>query len=338
MKRASGQRQTFVMKRRDFIALVGGLASAASVRALAQPQVIPVVGFLNTGWPGPAAPLLAAFRNALAAAGYVEGRNIAIEYRWAEGRYQRLEALAAELVSANVAVIAATGGTVAAKAARAATSRIPVLFIAGFDPVREGLVDSINRPGGNATGVGVYTAELGKKRLEMLHYLVKRDTIAMLVNPNAVSTAAEIKDARDFAADRRLTLIVLEAATDREIERGFAEAVARGANALLVSADSFFTSERVRIVDLATRHKIPVCYPWPQYIEAGGLMSYGTNLVWAYEQVGIYTARILKGDKPGELPVVFPTVFQTIINLKVAKELGLAVPADAVITADQVIE
>jgi putative ABC transport system substrate-binding protein len=196
MKRASGQRQTFVMKRRDFIALVGGLASAASVRALAQPQVIPVVGFLNTGWPGPAAPLLAAFRNALAAAGYVEGRNIAIEYRWAEGRYQRLEALAAELVSANVAVIAATGGTVAAKAARAATSRIPVLFIAGFDPVREGLVDSINRPGGNATGVGVYTAELGKKRLEMLHYLVKRDTIAMLVNPNAVSTAASPKPSR----------------------------------------------------------------------------------------------------------------------------------------------
>lgn len=326
------------MKRRDFIALVGGVAFAIPLRAFAQPQPVPVVGFLSTGWPGPAAALLAAFRESLAELGYVEGRNLAIEYRWAEGRYDRLETMAAELALLNVAVIAATGGTVAAKAARAATSKIPVLFIAGFDPVYEGLVDAINRPGSNATGVGVYTAELGPKRLEMLYSLVQRGPLAMLSNPNAVSTATEISDAKIFATDRKLELVELSAATSPEIDLKFKEASDRGVAAMSVSADLFFTNERIKIVSLAAQYKIPTCYPWPQYVQAGGLMSYGANLAWAYKQVGTYAARILKGARPSELPVVFPTKFETIINMKTAKELAISVPASLLGTADYVVE
>jgi putative ABC transport system substrate-binding protein len=326
------------MKRRDFLALVVGVTSGTPDLSFAQAQPAASVGFLNTGWPGPTAPLLNAFREALAEAGYVEDRNLLIDYRWAEGRYDRLESLATELAQRNVALIAATGGTVAARAARAVTSNIPILFIAGFDPVREGLVDTINRPGSNATGVGVYTAELGPKRLEMLYWLVQRDPLAILTNPDAISTSTEIGDARSFARDRKLGLIVLQAATGREIEQRFEEATSLGASALLVSADSFFTSERVRIVSLAARYKIPACYPWPEYVQAGGLMSYGANLTWAYKQIGSYAARILKGAAPKDLPVVFPTRFETMINLKVAKELAISVPPDLISVADHVIE
>ena len=326
------------MKRRDFIALVGGAALAAPLRAFAQTRPMPMIGFLNTTSPGPVAPLLAAFRNALGGAGYVEGRNVAIEYRWAEGQYSRLEALAADLVRRNATVIAATGGTVAAKAALAVTSTIPVLFVAGFDPVQEGLVASISRPGGNATGVGVYTAELGRKRLAMLQQLVPGRPLSMLVNPEANSTAVEIRDAADAAQVLNFKLIILEARTDAEIETAFSEAVSRGTAALLVSADSFFTSQRAQIVALAARHALPVCYPWPQYVEEGGLISYGTNLIWAYEQIGEYAGRLLKGDKPDDLPVQFPKTYETTINLRTAKALGLSIPPLLLVGANNVIE
>ncbi len=326
------------MRRRDFIAVVGGVASAVLSRAVAKEQSAPVVGFLSTGWPGPAAPLLTAFRDGLAEVGYVEGRALTIEYRWAEGRYDRLEPLAAELARRKVAVIAATGGTVAARAARAATSEIPILFIAGFDPKQEGLVDSINRPRTNATGVSVYTAELGPKRLEMLLNVVEHGPLAMLTNPGAASTQAELEDARRFAKLKSVELIELSAASSQDIDAKFEEAAQRGARAIFVSADSFFTNERIKIVTLAAKYRMPACYPWPEYVNAGGLMSYGPNLAWAYRQIGTYAGRILKGGKASDLPVVFPTRYETVINAKLAKDLGLSLPKMLLIAADQVIE
>jgi putative ABC transport system substrate-binding protein len=328
------------MKRRDFIALVGGAVSAALSSARA--QAMPAVGFLGTGFPGPAAPFLGAFRRMLGSAGFVEGRTIAIEYRWAEGRYDRLEALAADLVRRDVVVIAATGGTVAAKAAKMATSKIPILFVAGFDPVQEGLVAQINRPGGNATGIAVYSASLGPKRLSLLKEILpgtaRTMSVSMLVNPDAASTGVEIKDALDAAAGLNLSLNVLHARTNREIEAAFAESANAGASGLIISGDSFFTNQRVEIVALAARHKLPVCYPWPQYVELGGLISYGTSLIWAYEQLGSYAVQILKGADPNNLPVQFPTRFETAINLSTAKELALNIPATLLGTADSVIE
>jgi ABC-type uncharacterized transport system substrate-binding protein len=333
------------MNRRDFIALVAGATSVTAFRAQAQPRsaptvvrATPIVGFLNTTSPELVGPLLAAFRSALSSAGYEDGQTVAIHSRWANGQYDRLEALTAELVRLNPAVIAATGGTVAGKAAKAVTSTIPVLFIAGFDPVHEGLVASVNRPGGNATGVAVYTAELGKKRLAMLQELAPGRTIFMLVNPDASSTALEIRDAQDAARRLDARLIILVARSDREIEEAFNQTAGRGGGALLVSADSFFTSRHAQIVTLAARHGLPACYPWPNYVEAGGLMSYGTNLTWAYEQIGVYAGRILKGDKPSDLPVQLPTAFTTTINLKAAKALQLPIPRSLELGADRVIE
>jgi putative ABC transport system substrate-binding protein len=327
------------VKRRDFIAFAGGAIFAAPFGAVGQPLPLPIVGFLNTTSSGPAAaPLLDAFRKGLAGMGYIEGKTVAIEYRWAEGQYDRLEALATDLVRRKATVIAATGGTVAAKAAKTITSTTPILFIAGFDPVREGLVASINRPGGNATGVGVYTAELGRKRLAMLHQLVPGRSLAMLVNPESISTAVEIKDAQEASRVLDFELIVLEAKTEREIENAFSQGVSRGAAALLVSADSFFTSRRAEIVQLAAHHALPVCYPWPQYTAAGGLISYGTNLTWAYEQIGSYAGRILKGDKPENLPVLLPDKFELTINLKTAKSLAISIPPILLVGADRVIE
>ncbi len=222
----------------------------------------------------------------------------------------------------------------AAKAAKAVTSTIPVLFIAGFDPVQEGLVASINRPGGNATGVGVYTAELGKKRLAMLQQIVPGRALAMLVNPGATSSAVEVQDAEYAAKILNFQLIILKAQTDDEIKKSFDEAVSRGAAGLLISADSFFTSRRAEIVALAAHHRLPACYPWPQYVDAGGLISYGTNLTWAYEQIGVYAGRILKGDKPSDLPVQLPTSFETAINLKTAKAMAITIPPMLLVGAD----
>ena len=324
------------VKRREFITLLSG-AAVWPVAATAQ-QPIPVIGFLNSTSPGPAAPLAVAFRQALAKQGYLEGRNVAIEYRWAEGHYDRLPGMAADLVNRNVAVIAATGGVVTAKAAIGATSSIPILFIAGFDPVHEGLVTSIARPEGNATGVSVYSAELGNKRLELLREIVPANRIGFLVNPGSISTNLEVTDLQENARNPDLQLVVLEARADSDLDRAFEEAVGRGVGALLVSADPFFTSRRDQIVALAARHKLPASYPWPQYAEAGGLLSYGTTLIWAYDQIGLYASRILKGAKPSDLPVQLPTKFELGINLKTARALGLEIPPTLLARADKVIE
>jgi ABC-type uncharacterized transport system substrate-binding protein len=326
------------MRRREFLALGGGAAAMWPLAARAQQPAMPVIGFLNSTSPSPAAPLAAAFRQALAKQGYLEGRNVAIEYRWAEGHYDRLPGLAADLVNRNVAVIAATGGVVTAKAAISATSSIPIVFIAGFDPVHEGLVTSIARPGGNATGVSVYSAELGKKRLELLREIVPTNSIAFLVNPGSISTNLEVTDLQENTRSSDLQLVVLEARADSDLDRAFEEAVRRGVGALLVSADPFFTSRRDQIVALAARHRLPASYPWPQYAQAGGLLSYGTTLIWAYDQIGLYSSRILKGAKPSDLPVQLPTKFELVINLKTAKSLGIEITPKVLALADEVIE
>jgi putative ABC transport system substrate-binding protein len=327
------------MRRRDYLALLGSMAAAGSLRAEAQTPAMPVIGFLNSASPGPAATLVAAFRHGLNKAGYVEGQNVAIEYRWAEGQYDRLRGMASDLVRRNVSLIAATGGLVVAQAAKGATSTIPVLFIAGFDPVREGLAASINRPGGNATGVSVYTAELGPKRLGLLRELLPNVVkIAMLVNPGSISTEIERKDLEEATRGTGLQLLVLEASAEGDLEKAVNDAVNQSAGALIVSADAFFTSRRSQIVALAAQYALPASYPWLQYAEAGGLISYGPNLTWAYEQIGVYASRILKGAKPEDLPVQLPTTFELVINLKTAKSLGLEIPPTLLARADEVIE
>jgi putative ABC transport system substrate-binding protein len=327
------------MRRRDFIALLGAAAGAYPLVASAQAPVMPLIGFLNSASPEPAAPLVAAFRRGLDRTGYVEGRNVMIEYRWAEGQYDRLPALTEELIRRKVAVIAATGGLVTAQAAKAATSTIPILFIAGFDPVGEGLVASINRPGGNATGVSVYTTELGPKRLEQLRELLPAVAkIAMLVNPDSVSTEVEKEDLGAAARSVGIQLFAVQARSEGDFERAFRDAVDVGANALIVSADAFFTSLRHQLVALAARHSLPASYPWSQYADAGGLMSYGPTLTWAYEQIGVYAGRILKGARPNALPVQLPTTFEMVINLNTAKSLGLSIPPFLLARANRVIE
>jgi putative ABC transport system substrate-binding protein len=325
------------VKRREFITLIGG-AATWPLMARAQQRAMPVIGFLNSASPGPAAPLVTAFREAVARQGHVEGRNLAIEYRWAEGRYERLPGMAADLVNRKVALIAATGGVVAAKAAMSTTSSVPIVFIAGFDPVQEGLVTSIARPTGNATGVSVYSAELGKKRLELLREIVAAKRIGFLVNPGSISTNIEITDLQENTRDPDLQLVVLEARTDADLDHAFEEAVRRDVRVLIVSADSFFTSRRNQIVALAARHSLPASYPWPEYAEAGGLLSYGTTLVWAYDRIGLYASRILMGAKPADLPVQLPTTFEMVINLKTARALGITVPPFALARAHRVIE
>jgi ABC-type uncharacterized transport system substrate-binding protein len=327
------------MRRRDFVAVLGAAAAEYPLAVFAQAPAMPVIGFLNNASADPAAPLVTAFHRGLDRAGYVVGRNVAIEYRWAEGQYDRLPALIGELIRRRVAVIAATGGLVTAQAAKAATSTIPILFIAGFDPVGEGLVASINRPGGNATGVSVYTAELGPKRLEQLRELLPAVAkVAMLVNPDSVSTEVEKEDLGAAARSVGIQLFPVHARSEDELERAFRDAVAVGANALIVSADAFFTSRRQQLVALAARHSLPASYPWSQYADAGGLMSYGPTLTWAYEQIGGYAGRILKGAKPDALPVQLPTTFEMVINLNSAKSLGLSVPPLLLARASRVIE
>jgi putative ABC transport system substrate-binding protein len=268
----------------------------------------------------------------------VEGRNVAIEYRWAEGRYERLPAMASDLVSRNVALIAATGGVVTAKAAMSATSSVPILFIAGLDPVYEGLVTSIARPTGNATGVSVYSAELGKKRLELLREIVPTNRIGFLVNPGSISTNLEVTDLQENTRSPDLQLVVLEARSEAELDHAFEEAVSSDVGALLVSGDSFFTSRRDRIVALAARHKLPASYPWPEYVDAGGFLSYGTTLAWAYGQIGLYASRILRGAKPADLPVQLPTTFEMVVNLRVARALAITISPFVLARAHRVIE
>jgi putative tryptophan/tyrosine transport system substrate-binding protein len=330
------------MKRREFITLLGGAAAAWPLGASAQQPAVPVIGFLNSASPGPSGsfrPLLDAFHQGLNEEGYVEGRNVVIEYRWAGGQFARLPELAADLVARRVSLIAATGGATAARAAKGATPTIPILFIGGPDPVADGLVTSLNQPGGNATGVAMRTLELMPKRVELLRELVPRAAaIALLVNPTDVANEREARDVEAIMRTIGGRMVLLKASAENDFEPAFVSALRQKADALLVSPSPFFTARRAQIVALAARDGMPAAYPWREYVDAGGLMSYGSSTAGAYRQIGLYAGRILKGEKPSDLPVHMPTKFELIINLRTAKALGLNVPRITLARADEVIE
>jgi putative ABC transport system substrate-binding protein len=326
------------MRRRDFIALIGG-AAAWPLRAQAQQQPMAVVGFLSTASPAPFAHLVAAFHRGLQEAGFVERRNVAVEYRWAEGHYDRLPTLAADLVRRQVAVIVTSGGDNPSVAAKAATATIPIVFNIGSDPVRTGLVASLARPGGNATGVNIFTVELAEKRLGLLHDTIPgAASIAVLVNPNFGPAAANARESESAARRIGKTVSVFNAGNEREIDAAFARIAQARAGALLVAADPFFNSQREQIVALAARYAIPAIYEWREFAQAGGLMSYGTNLLEAYRLQGTYAGRILKGEKPADLPVVQLSKFELVINMVTAKALGIAIPPGVLAIADEVVE
>ncbi len=328
-----------MMKRREFITLLGGAAAWPLASGAQQQPAMPVIGFLNIASPRAFAGFVAAFHRGLNAGGYVEGRNVAIEYRWAEGDYDRLREQAADLVGRQVAVIVATGGTTTALLAKNATETIPILFISGANPVDEGLVTSFSRPEGNATGVSVYTSELVGKRLQLLRELLPGGAmIALLGNPTSVVHKLETKGLNQAMDAAGLQLLILEVTAESGFEAAFASAVQQRVGGLLVSADAFFTSKRDQIIEFAARHRLPAAYPWREYVLAGGLMSYGASIPDAYRLIGDYTARILKGAKPADLPVQQPTTFDLVLNLKTANSLGLQIPATLLATADEVIE
>ena len=327
------------MKRREFVRISGVVAAAWLSPARAQQPATPVIGFLNSGSPDGYAQLVAAFRQGLNEIGYVEGQNVAIEFRWAQAQDDRLSALATELVRRPVAVIAGLNSTAAARAAKAATTTIPIVFVIGADPVEVGLVASLNRPGGNLTGVSFLGNMLVPKRLELLRELVPTaDTIAFLVNPINTNADADTKNAQAAAHAIGRTLFVLNATSERDLETAFAKLAKQRAHALLVNVDPLFISHRGQIILLAARHAIPTIYDRREFVAAGGLMSYGSSLTDVYRQAGIYTGRILKGTKPVDLPILQPTKFEMVINLKTAKALGVTIPQSILLRADQVIE
>jgi len=328
------------IRRREFIVACGGAVTAWPLAARAQQPALPVIGWLNPSSLDTSTERLHGFRRGLKEVGYVEGDNVAIEYRWAEGQDDRLPALAADLVRRRVAIIAATGSNLSAFTAKAATMTIPTLFVVSEDPVKLGLVASLARPGGNLTGINFFNAELTAKRLELLHELVPAATrVAVLVNPTNVSTTeTTLRDLGPAARTMGLQIQVLRASTRGEINAAFATFLHERPDALFVGQDPLFGSRRVHLAHLATRHAIPATYSVRDYAEAGGLMSYGANIVDAYRQVGIYAGRILKGAKPVDLPVVQASKFELVINAEAARMLSITVPPSLLATADEVIE
>jgi ABC-type uncharacterized transport system substrate-binding protein len=327
------------MKRREFITLLGGAAAAWPLAARAQQPAVPVVGYLHSSSPETDVNYVAAFRKGLSEAGFVDGQNAAIEFRWAAGQFDRLPELAADLVRRRVAVIATPANTPAALAAKAATATIPIVFAIGGDPVALGLVASLNRPGGNATGVSFQTAELVAKRLGLLRELAPQATrFVALVNPNTAFTETVVKDLQAAARAFGLSLEILHATTSNEIDAAFVDLAQKPGSALLTSPDAFFTSRRAQIVTLAARHGLPVVYNQREFAEIGGLVSYAPSFPNVYQQTGLYTGRVLKGEKPSDLPVVQPTKFELVVNLNTAKALGIAIPNTMLAVADEVIE
>jgi len=327
------------MRRREFITLLGGAAAAWPLAARAQQRTMPVIGFLSSGSPLTFVNFLKAFQAGLSEEGFVEARNVAIVYRWAEGHFDELDALATELVADGVAVIAATGGVRSAEAAKNATATTPIVFVIGFDPVKLRLVASFNKPGGNMTGTTIITTELATKRLNLLYDLdPSMRNVAFLVNPEAPSADAEIEEVVVAARNTRRPSFVLTASSINEIDAAFASAAEQQVRALMISADPLFMTRRAQLVGLAASHKMPVVYPFREFVDDGGLMSYGPSLASAYRRAGVYAGRILKGAKPGELPIELPSRFEFLINLKTARTLNLTIPPGLLALADEVIE
>ena len=327
------------MRRRDFIALLGAVAATRPVAARAQQPAMPVIGFLSTRTPDESDHVVAAFRRGLVESGYVEGQNVVVEYRWALGYYDRLPVLAAELVRLPVTVLAATGGDPAALAAKTATATIPVVATFSADPVARGLVASLSRPGGNVTGVNNLTSALEAKRFGLLRELVPQAaTIGVLLNPTWPLAASQLRDMQEAAHSIGVQVYVLRVSSDREIDTAFASASQQGIPALVVAGDAFLNTRRERVTALATRYALPAMYSFRDYAVAGGLMSYGIDLLDVYRQVGIQAGRILKGAKPADLPIVQATKFEFVINIKTAKQLGLKISDNLLSLADEVIE
>jgi putative tryptophan/tyrosine transport system substrate-binding protein len=326
------------VRRREFIAGLGG-AAVWPLEARAQQPAMPVIGFLSSRSAGDSVSAVAAFRAGLAETGYVEGRNVAIEFRWAEGRFDRLPALAEELVRRPVAVLAPVAGYQTPRAAQAATSTIPIVFGIGEDPVREGLVPNLNRPGGNTTGATFSTALLGAKRLGLLRQLVPQaEVIGLLVNQNSTQGQGQARDVQEAAQKLGLQLVVLNGGSDEDIDAAFASLARLKVGALLVGADPSFDPKRNRLIAMVAQHAVPAIYQFRDYALAGGLMSYGASIAELYQQVGIYVGRVLNGDKPGDMPVMLPAKFEMVINLKTAGVLRLTIPPALLATADEVIE
>jgi putative tryptophan/tyrosine transport system substrate-binding protein len=327
------------MKRREFVALLGGAAVTWPLAAHAQQPGLPVVGFVHTLSPESVPHFVAAFQQGLKEVGYVEGQNLAVEYRWAQGRYDRLPGLIDDLVRRRVAVIAATGGDPSPQIAKAATQTIPIVFTANSDPVREGLVANLNRPGGNLTGITIFGPAAVTKRMQLMHELMpKAATIAYLMNPNNPNGEMEMKTAQAAARSLGQAMTVLSASNERELDTAFTVMVQQRADALVVASDTFFVWRRDQLVELAARHALPAIYYLREFAQAGGLMTYGNSLTDAYRRVGVYVGRILKDEKPSDLPVQQSTKFELIVNLQTAKALGLAIPDKLLALADEVIE
>jgi putative tryptophan/tyrosine transport system substrate-binding protein len=333
-----GEAPVLDIRRRQFITLLGG-AAAWPLAARAQQPAMPEIGVLSSHSSSDWGPFVAAFKQGLNETGYIDGQNVSIEYRWAEGHYDRLSALAADLVRRQVAVIAAIGGVNSALAAKAATSELPIVFLTGRDPVELGFVKSFNRPGGNLTGINLQNAELESKRLELLREFVPNaSTIAILINPDNQNHRSRVNAMQAAVRAGGQQVVVVGAAAPSDLEPAFAALAQRGANALIVSPDPFLDSHRETLVSLTARYAVPAIFQWREFVQAGGLVSYGSSLTDAHRQQGVYAGKILNGAKPTDLPVVQPTKFEMFLNLKTAKALGLDVPPTLLARADEVIE